>query len=136
MIFRQAVGGFVRKQQGKAHSAMLVAPAKKGLQAMAATIEQEIQHETDLERREYENAQRAGGVQGMVAFPAVPLRASDATLARAIHSGREYVEQQLHERTMERMKQYNFPSSAFQAVRAMVHDEMLKEGAVAEAVPV
>lgn len=136
MFFRQAVGRFVRKQKGEEHSALLFAPALKGLQAMAATIEQEIQHEIDLERQEYEKAQREGGVQGMLAFPAVPLSASDPTFDRAIHSGREYVGQQLHERTMERMKQYNFPSSAFQAVRAMVHDEMLKEGAVSEAVPV
>src|SRR5690606_35040656 len=55
---------------------------------------------------------------------------------RTIHSGREYVGQQLHERTMERMKQYNFPSSGFQAVRGMVHDERLKEGDVSETVPV
>jgi superfamily II DNA or RNA helicase len=127
MFFRQAVGRFVRRGKDEEHAALVFAPALPGLRGMAAQIEQEIQHEIDLEREEYEKAQREGDSQIPLAFPAVPLSASAPTFDRAIHGGREYTAE-VQEEALARMKKYGFPLSALPSLRRMVWEEMSASG--------
>ncbi|MEX5637442.1 DEAD/DEAH box helicase [Parafrankia sp. FMc2] len=94
LFFRQVVGRFVRTRPGEDHAASILVPAVSKLTVHCKQIEEELRHEVEAARKEYESS--GGSGQNPLDFRE-PLSASESTFDRSILSGQEFRAEALDE---------------------------------------
>ena len=92
LFFRQVVGRLVRTRPGEELNAQLFIPAVPRLMKLGLTIEEELRHQLEMEKKNAERegmlGEGSGGGNGMLPLR-TSLGASEAELAGAILSGQE-----------------------------------------------
>lgn len=94
LFFRQVVGRLVRRREGETHNATLFVPAEPRLMRYAKDVEDELRHALEMEREQYERADRNTEQQPMLNLR-TPLSASVPEFDRAILRGSEYFPAQM-----------------------------------------
>lgn len=90
LFFRQVVGRFVRTRPGEELVSAILLPAVGKLTVHARAIEDELRHEVEAAREEFERSRGEGGREQGELSLREPLSASEPTYDRAIFGGREF----------------------------------------------